>query len=277
MKISHCSPVVYRFMKEEYIDSFFKNGELQLSTLSICKDTKGLREDDEEGEYQFYFKGDEGTIGVNCSIGGNAYLLSTALSFAALHNEEHNYCIEFRDVDVLANIVADRLQVEHDVKVKEIVVGPCNYSERMRTIDLPKGMTFADIGLRKGEFPDEDEFIDEYLFNSQLRTKFGDRVCFTKPARLLAEQEYRIMWVVDDIVEDPIKVHVPSPEKYATKIRAIKLITKEEKDRFLEILSRRNKSKADELSRELLRRLSRGTETLDLHERKVEERADFVG
>lgn len=251
MKISHCSPVVYRFMKEEYIDRFLRNGELQLSTMSSYRKNPTIRQDEEEGEYLFYFTNKEGTVGIDCSIGANAYLLSTALSFAALHNKDHKYCLEFRDVDSLANIVANRLQAEYGFRVREIVVGPCNYSERMRTIALPDSMAFAEIGLKKGEMPEDDEIVDASLFYRKLRTQFGDRICFTKPARLLAEQEYRIIWLVDHVVEEPIKVHLTNPGSLATKIHSINMMTNEDKDRFFKVIRQRCKPEMDDLCRRL--------------------------
>ena len=253
MKITYCHPVVYRFLKEVHIDSFLGEGELQLSTLANCKQNiKGGRQDEEEGSYLFYFSNHEGMIGVDCSIGANAYLLSTSLSFAALHKKEHEYCLEFRDVEALANAVAGALEAEHGVKVNEVVAGPCNYSERMRIIELSEGMLFADIGLRKGAALGEDELVDKDLFYAQLRSQYGDRVCFTKPARLLAEQEYRIMWLVDKVVAEPIKVHLSSPKNLASKIRSINLITKEDAERFLRMLQQRYGPQIADLRRQML-------------------------
>ena len=144
------------------------------------------------------------------------------------------------------------IEAEHGVKVNEVVFGPCNYSERMRIIELSEGMSFSDIGLRKGAFLGDDEIVDKDLFYAQLRSQYGDRVCFTKPARLLAEQEYRIMWLVDKVVAESIKVHLPSPRNLATKIRSINLITKEDEVRFLRMLQQRCEPQIADLRRQVL-------------------------
>lgn len=221
-KISYCHPVVYRFIEDEYIDEFFNTGALRLASMaSLKKNRSTLREDIEEGEYLFYFKDDAGcVVGVDADIGQNAFVLSTATSLAASHEKSRPHCLEIRDVEKLAINVSEKLELEHGLNVKEIILGPCNYSERMRIITLPPGKKFEEIGVKYCH-AGQDEIIDGELLYGAIRSQFYDRVCFTKPARLMNEHEFRIVWLVDMEVDSPVIVHVDSPHELAVKIKGI--------------------------------------------------------
>jgi hypothetical protein len=80
-----CTPVLYRFLESQYVDSFFQDGSIRLSSFErFAKHEDEQRLEVREGETFFISRTTQGggqTMTVWATVGINAYVLSTAMRF----------------------------------------------------------------------------------------------------------------------------------------------------------------------------------------------------
>ncbi len=73
-------PIVYRFMDEQYVDDFWKNGVLKLTTFSKCKELEDKnRKDDKEGQSELFGYDNQYTLKIGFGVGSDAIMLCTSL------------------------------------------------------------------------------------------------------------------------------------------------------------------------------------------------------
>lgn len=82
---------LYRYMEKEFVDRFFSDGELFLTSFNRCKEHEDkARRDQREGRYIFEFRGKSNTLAVNHQAGANSYMLCTSVS------SDHNLLSRFK-------------------------------------------------------------------------------------------------------------------------------------------------------------------------------------
>lgn len=224
LRIQGLHPILYRFIEDEYIDLFLRTGELQISTIRHCRELESKeRRDANEAVYGYVFVDSEGSHYLDASVGENAFVLCASLTQAACHDENCKHCLELRSIDLLAEEIGVQL-VEQGYDVREVLSGPCNYSEKLRVIDLIgsdttlKGLVMTKD--RNGLYRPNSEKTDAVL-NRLGRGAFYT----TKSFRYMFEFEYRILWMCQSFVpEKPVIVKIQHPEWFGEKIPSVNIV-----------------------------------------------------
>ena len=202
--ISHACPVLYRFMKDEYIDDFLESGRLQISTIPHCRRIEDARRrDTSESAYRYDLEWSDRTTPVNIQVGENAFVLCCSLTQCAIHDKAHTNCLELHDWHKLVKEVGEQLRIMRH-PVGEVFAGPCNYAQKRRSVDMrPKK-------------------YGEVMVEEVISTTGKEALYTTKDFWFSDEHEYRIMWLSNELVPaDPIMVTVNEPKRYGCKVPAV--------------------------------------------------------
>ena len=210
INISTYEPFIYRFFnKEEYVDRFFNNGELLISTFKRCQSIEiKNRQDKYENQNKIIIKDGEYTIEIVVGFNFETLLFCTSL---AQENVYNNKCsIEFgfkinRPAEFLD--VLTRALVTKGIKIYEILKGPCVYNNKQIELNAT-GSGFADKIIsdnKKGivDFGPTMEYISGHAQN---------HILMNKPTNYSFENEYRYIWklispITKDSVTDDIKIN----------------------------------------------------------------------
>ncbi|MBQ7736112.1 MAG: hypothetical protein IJT61_09355 [Bacteroidales bacterium] len=158
-----------------------------------------------DGEYKIQF---------DVGVGSEAIMLCASLC-NSYTNDKGISCsqsIEIFDVPGLVIAIAEQLQSK-GYKVRSILHGSCFYTEKEfhQVIDSENFRKKLD----KGVF-DYDEMTK---INQSIS---GYNIYFQKAVEKRMENEYRMIWLVDDLKEgENFMVTIQNPEKYCRKVKAI--------------------------------------------------------
>lgn len=212
----HYSPMVYRFLDEKYIDDFFNDGSLMLSTYERCKKLEDeKRRDEQEGENTIVKT--EGTfkVVIKAGIGYNPLLLCTSLYQTDVTREitTSKFCLEIKEPQKFAEAVAQEL-VRLGHYVIDTYIGPCCYSNK--TIEGYGDSASIELFLKESE---RSKTINPEFFNQIIGEVAGQHMYFNKPLKFVHENEYRFIWIVNyDPKDKPVFIKVPEATKYCRKI-----------------------------------------------------------
>lgn len=215
VNVSYNIPMIYRFMEERYIDSFFQTGTLKLTTFEKCKNLEDAnRNDGNEGIS--VLNGYDGEYRLECKIGvgSNAILLCTSLcnSYTDSKGILFGQSIEIFNVEGLVVAIAEELKAM-GYGLKSILFGPCFYSEKEfhKETDLSKFMEKQDKGILDW---------DEMMRINQCIS--GTNIYFQKPIDKRTETEFRMIWLVDDLKgNEDIYVTIQNPQSYCRRVPSI--------------------------------------------------------
>lgn len=212
INVEYNIPFLYRFIKEEYVDSFFETGELKLTTFENCKTLEDKnRKDTMEGQSKLY--GYDGNIKIqfDSGVGSNAIMLCTSL--CSEYEDDNGFAytkyIEIFNVQGLLFAIAEQLSKKKYI-IKEVLFGPCFYAEK----EFHKAVNSGPLRekLDTGHF-DGDEMT------KMTNTIGGKNMFFQKPIDKRMENEFRLLWIVDNIKNGmDIFVKIPHPEAYCRLI-----------------------------------------------------------
>jgi hypothetical protein len=207
----------YRFLEKEHIDSFMSEGILQLSSYKKFKThLDEIRGDKEEGKKMYFAnykpsgdeKGEGYSFFTDVHTGSNAYVLSLTMKNDISAFEKHcKYDAGFLIKDVFKFAYEIGRGLTH---LAHGVLGQCIYTQGgMIEIDLGK---FNINDLTKQEQADKmNDFI--------RRTDNDNQIFFVKDKSHEPEQEYRIMFFMDeDIEQDTVKVKCPKANFFCDRI-----------------------------------------------------------
>ena len=214
-------PILYRFLdiKGEYVDMFFEKGILKLTTFDNCKKLEdGNRKDTKEGQCELF--GYDGNIKmeIGFGVGSDAIMLCTSLCSEYKDKKGTFYTkyIEIFDVQGLLLAIAEQL-TKNGYVIKSILLGPCFYTKK-EFHNTVCSETFR-------EKLDKEHVFDWDEMSKIANTIGGDNMFFQKPIDKRFENEFRLLWIVDNIKKDQdIFVTIPHPEAYC------RLIDKSEKE-----------------------------------------------
>ena len=217
--IENC-PIVYRFMGEKgekYVDEFFSTGVIRLSTFNRCKYLEDAnRKDASEGRAMLIGQEKESRVEMDMGVGDNAVLLCTSLSSnnVKANGEVDDCCIEIRDINSFVMAITDAL-LQQGHHVHSVIKGPCVYSDRVIQKNFQGGML--------------KNYLDEMFQSTQidLDELFGlgksisrDDIFFCKPLENRVENEYRILWLLEeDVTQDTYDVIIPNARQFCRKIK----------------------------------------------------------
>ncbi len=207
------TPILYRFIEEQYVDEFFKTGNLKLTTFENCKKLEDdNRKDTKEGQSELY--GYDGNIKMQISfgVGSDAILLCTSLcsKYKDKKGTIYDKYIEIFDAQGLLFAIAEQL-TKNGYVIKNILFGPCFYTK--------KEFHNSVCSDKFREKLDKEKVFDWDEMTKIANTIGGNNMFFQKPIKKRKENEFRLLWIVDNIKKDQdIFVTIPHPEAFCRLI-----------------------------------------------------------
>lgn len=207
-------PIVYRDIGEKYIDNFMETGELLVSTFKRCQNLENYKRKDER-ELRNIINSIDGKyrVEVDMQLNVNAFLLCTSLNS---HFVESNskYCLEIKDINACLSIITNSL-ISKGYKVKKVLFGPCFYSNKELSGRVEQNRIKKMI-----EEQNKTQTINIGKVLSDSGIVGGYDIFFNKDLHFSHENEYRIIWLVnDDFKEDKIIIKVPELREYCCKTK----------------------------------------------------------
>ena len=203
------TPVVTRIMARSYIDSFFEDGSLRLSSFdSFNKHPDEDRRDQQEGNIAMKIDEPNGSLNILARNGQEAYVLCGSLAEMST-TKEHSKDSSFRILNTLAFADAISRQIPGFLGGVE---GSCTY--RDNTMISKKGS-------RKISPPENQEEVEEW-FNEQNRYvgKQAIEGFFVKHSKFAHESEYRFIWFAEGHAKPHIDIKCPAAREFCERIEA---------------------------------------------------------
>lgn len=208
-------PILYRFLdlKGEYVDLFFETGKLKLTTFDNCKNLEDeIRKDTKEGQSELFGFDEDIKMQIGYGVGSDAILLCTSLCSEYKDDKDAIYTkfIEIFDVQGLLFAIAEQL-TKNGYVIKNILFGPCFYTK--------KEFHNSVCSERFREILDKEKKVDWDEMTKIANTISGNNMFFQKPINKRKENEFRLLWIVDNIKKDQdIFVTIPHPEAFCRLI-----------------------------------------------------------
>ena len=208
-------PILYRFLdlKGEYVDLFFETGKLKLTTFDNCKNLEDeIRKDTKEGQSELFGYDGDIKMQIDYGVGSDAILLCTSLCSEYKDDKGAIYTkfIEILDVQGLLFAIAEQL-TKNGYVIKNILFGPCFYTKK------EFHNTVCSDKFR--EKLDKEKVFDWDEMAKIANTIGGNNMFFQKPIDKRLENEFRLLWIVDNIKTDQeVFVTIPHPEAYCRLI-----------------------------------------------------------
>jgi len=208
-----CTPTLFRFMDRKYVDAFFDDGSLRLSSFSqFHKHEDEQRLDKFEGRTMFVHRTNQGggqTIEAWATHGTNAYILSTSMRYSAELMKAFNSDSYIRINDSTNFGIVISRQIPSLLAAFE---GPCLY-QSMKIIERDLG--YIDINkFREPENPTQvrKDLLDEFLISQMQHYPM-----FLKENSFAHQVEYRFAWIVRNKTLDYLDIKVPEAIKFCSK------------------------------------------------------------
>lgn len=198
------TPTVYRYLEAEFVEAFFADGTLRLSSFErFSKHEDEQRLDAAEGEYTFvHLTQDQGgqTIYANGRITMNAFVLCATMyhSKSLMDAFKCTSYIRINDTTKFAAAVAKRLP-----GLRRGFEGPCLYQSK-KTIQRDLG--YLDPAQIKSK-QDAERIVHNAMEQFPL---------FLKDATFLHQSEYRFLWDVFSHSEY-IDLKVPEARQFCSE------------------------------------------------------------
>jgi hypothetical protein len=211
-------PMVYRYLEKQWIDQFFSEGKLRLSSFKkFRKHIDEQRGDKGEGNNILIGTGKDKTIYTVVSTGIDAFVLSTSL----LYN--HSLYTDFK-VDgcfVIERPLEFMQEIsKHIPDYKGINFGPCIYKQETL---IKRQLPDFDLESLKSEDDPSKNDMNKVFATSNLIG--GNDVLFRKTLKHAPQHEYRILWHSDlKDLPDYIDVIAPNSRQYCREIKKGDLI-----------------------------------------------------
>lgn len=209
------TPHMFRYMPQEYIDDFFEDGTLRLSSFErFSRHEDEIRRDSSEGGNILWGRGEDKTMMAVTHHGHNAYVLcgSTIGSDRLMDRFGENGYFRIKDTTSFAVEVLKSLESHESLRCQGIVEGFCIYKSK-RSIERPIDIDFEDMKLDDGSGN-----IDMGKMQEKVAEIGGQDVFFVKEKSYQEECEYRILWIMSDKVDGITDVQCPEARKYCEKV-----------------------------------------------------------
>jgi hypothetical protein len=186
-------PSVYRYMQSRFIDDFFQNGRLRISSFQRFQDYPDeIRGDKSEAQGSVTGKGGDGFMfHVMTSAGANGYMLAASLEDSDAIRQEFDVDSYFEIFDPLGFSVAVANALPGQ---QEAFLGFCNYQDKRVIEKSLEEMTIKDFTGDDGNMilmhPKMNERINQLVGN-------GIDLLFLKEKKYQSQAEFRFVWRID--------------------------------------------------------------------------------
>lgn len=207
-------PKLFRYMRTSFVEDFFENGSLMLTSYERCRNHEdSTRKDTKEGTCNFNLvNGNFGAAGVH-SVGQNSYMLCCSTSESD-YLQDHFECDNYLIInDVFGFIDAVSRHVPGFVSGK---LGSCIYKEerminKTTSQSLQPNTSFLDDSgnLKQGiNLSDEFNRMNHELY-SRITNELTDNAYFLKNLEYSSELEFRVIWSTTKKADDVLKIKCP--------------------------------------------------------------------
>jgi len=209
-----CTPVLFRFMDGKYVDAFFEDGSLRLSSFAVFRNHKDeQRLDEVEGRLMFVHKTEQGggqTIEAQVNYSAmNLYVFSTSMrcDSALMTAFKSDSYIRINDSTKFGIEIA-----KHIPGVVRAFEGPCLYQTN-KIMSLDSG--YIDIGqFRDPRYP-QNIRVDR--LKNFVSSKARHYPLFLKHKSYAHQSEYRFVWLTNNTTEDFLDIKVPGAIQFCEK------------------------------------------------------------
>jgi len=249
------TPTIYRYLDQQYIDEFFEEGVIQLSSFSEFRQHEDeMREDSNEGVNIVTAEGEEANISAVTATGMNSYVFcgSTIASESLMNDFEVDGYFKITDTQSFGKAIAKSLENRNEIEIVERgIEGFCEYTDgnlirEDAKITLPEEWDLKDggryVSKPEDELPEplkgrrdetakpeeeiggtwidaaDDDNISTEDVEDQLNQIIGDRPLFIKDQSYQNQSEYRLLWQVDGEISNTIQIECPEALEYCEKV-----------------------------------------------------------
>lgn len=205
-----CTPTLFRYLPSSYVDAFFGDGSLRLSSF----ETFGQHEDEQrldvrEGKTYFVHRTNQGggqTIEAWATHGTHAYVLSSSM----LCDQELMEAFGCDSYIRINDSTKFGMAVSHHIpSFVAGFEGPCLYQGK-KIIERDLGF----IDIKRFRDPDNPDQIRRDLLNDFIISRMRHFPFFLKERSYSHQVEYRFVWVVGDRIGDYLDVKVPEAVQF---------------------------------------------------------------
>jgi len=208
-----CTPTVFRYLPAEYVDAFFVDGSLRLSSFRMFKQhADEQRLDKREGDTMFVHRTSQNggqTISAWASHGKTAYVLCGTMRHEQSLMERFgcDSYIRINDPTKFGIVIA-----RHIPTFRVGAEGPCLYQEN-KIIERDLGY----IDIQRFSDPGDPGSISKTMMNRFVNDAMEHFPFFLKDSQFSAQVEYRHVWMTSTQVEDFLHIRVPEAIQYCSK------------------------------------------------------------
>lgn len=193
---------VYRLVdQQQWLDNFFSKGEIMLSCFSKFRaNPDEFQGDAREGDGFAYFEYENGdTVGIQYHAGVDAYILCTT-------NECNDKTV--RDFNAVGAIkIWDTIGFAYEIAqcIKNFtsgLEGNCIYDDT-RVFRLKNDKRLSELYKNK-------DAINHLEFMQEFRLLTSDREIFLKHTKYKYQQEYRLVWYVNNPIDQGLLIKCPA-------------------------------------------------------------------
>ncbi|MBY3135114.1 hypothetical protein HFO21_02625 [Rhizobium laguerreae] len=208
-------PRVFRLMDSQYVDAFFEDGSLRLSSFArFAQHSDEARKDEHEGSGIRVGRGNEMTIFSVHGTGTNCYVLCGTTTDTERVRSQFpgaDGCFVIDDLMGFGSTVSLELPY-----FDQGLEGPAIYQ------DDPT--IYKDVGALKWEDIEEkhkrpDGTISMVAIPEMAMRVGGPEEMFIKPAKYADQSEYRILWSVRKQIEPFIDIKAPAARQFCRRVR----------------------------------------------------------
>lgn len=208
-------PRVFRYLPSRYVDAFFRDGSLRLSSFAqFGKHLDEQRRDEAEGRGVRIGAGEQLTVAYASSQGQDTYVLCTSLIYGERLQdtfEGSDGCFAIDNTIEFAGAVAQALAM-----FVTGLEGPCIYQEDPTIMRDLGDETFDQLVARHRQ---EDGTLNMDLLSEAHAKVAGTEPFFVKSMKYSDQAEYRMLWQVDGVASDFLDIKVPAARQYCRKIK----------------------------------------------------------
>jgi hypothetical protein len=214
MNWHHRSPRVYRFLDKRYVDEFFETGRLRLSSFAMFrKHADEQRLDSDEGTISILCRKDESSTDpllIQALVGTDTYVLSACLvpSTEVMKDFKTDSALVIRDPVSFAQAIGAALP-----GFSYGFDGPCSYQSRRYVYgDLSRLNAPPEAWQAFDTEPSDPAYaarMDALIGAVARRDPY-----FLKHHDYMPQNEWRFVWVVEQVREDILYVSAPEARQF---------------------------------------------------------------
>lgn len=216
--INFYNPTLYRYLPKKYVDEFFEEGKIRLSSFAKFKELKDEQKgDSNEGNSVLWGISEEQSVMAVTSHGHDAFVLcgSLILNKEVMADFQADDCIVISDPAKFAMSIANCIP-----EIRGILLGPCRY-QKDKTLQRRMG-NFRIEDLRVSSNDQSIDMNKIFQLSSQVG---GDNVFFTKVEKYAPQHEFRFLWFTwDSIASSDIYIVCPEATKFCRRLSNLDLI-----------------------------------------------------